>query len=112
MYKKKSIVSFENFQMLDIRIGEVLLTEIIKKNLHKITINIGNKNITTICNLGENTNKEEIIGKKICVLLNDKPNKIKGVNIQGSILSVKNEFGKLIFLEADTQDIKAGFKVH
>ena len=55
---------------------------------------------------------KQIIGKKVCVLANIKPKKVKGQESQGLILLVKNNLGKIIFLEPDSQNIKIGLKVY
>lgn len=114
IFEKKPKTDFRQFQKLDIRIGQILQVEKIPNhnNFFKLKIDIGFKKIIVVCNLNGIKNLKQIIGKKVCVLANIKPKKVKGQESQGLILLVKNNLGKIIFLEPDSQNIKIGLKVY
>ncbi|WP_306640921.1 methionine--tRNA ligase [Sanyastnella coralliicola] len=99
----KANVPFEQFAGLDIRIAEILDAEPIKKTkkLLKLTIRTGVDERTVVSGIAEHYKPEEIIGKKVCVLLNLEPRKIKGVESQGMVLMAENAAGELSFVTAE-----------
>ena len=112
--EKKPNTNFQQFQKLDIRIGQILEVEKIPNcnGFFKLNVDIGLKKIIVVCNLNGIKNLKQTIGKKVCILVNIKPKKVKGQESQGLILLVKNNLGKIIFLEPDSQNIKIGLKVY
>ena len=54
-----------------------------------------------VSGIAQSFTPEEVIGKKVTVLLNLAPRKIKGIESQGMILMAENAEGKLSFLQPD-----------
>ncbi len=97
---QKEAVSFEDFTKMDIRIGEILEAERVPKadKLLKLVVNTGLDKRTIVSGIAEHFAPEDVIGKKVSVLLNLAPRKIRGVESQGMILMAENEEGKLSFV--------------
>lgn len=97
---QKEAVSFEDFSKMDIRIGEIIEAERVPKadKLLKLVVNTGLDKRTIVSGIAEHFAPEDVIGKKVSVLLNLAPRKIRGVESQGMILMAENEEGKLSFV--------------
>ena len=100
-YPQKELVSFDDFTKMDIRVGEILTAEKVKKadKLLKLTVDTGLDKRTIVSGIAEHFTPEEVIGKRVSVLLNLAPRKIRGVESQGMILMAENAEGKLSFVE-------------
>ena len=100
---QKEEVSFEDFMKMDIRMGTILEAEKVKKTdrLLKLLVDTGVDKRTVVSGIAESFKPEEIIGKKVAVLLNLAPRKIKGIESQGMILMAENADGKLAFMQPD-----------
>ena len=98
---QKELVSFDDFTKMDIRVGEILTAEKVKKadKLLKLTVDTGLDKRTIVSGIAEHFTPEEVIGKRVSVLLNLAPRKIRGVESQGMILMAENAEGKLSFVE-------------
>ncbi len=109
---QKDIISFEDFTKLDVRIGEILAAEKVPKadKLLKLTVDTGLDKRTVVSGIAEHYSPEEIIGKKVSVLMNLAPRKIRGVESQGMILMAEDEAGKLSFVSPE-DGINAGSEV-
>lgn len=109
---QKDEVTFDDFMKMDIRVGEILAAEPVPKadKLLKLTVDTGLDKRTVVSGIAEHFTPEEIVGKKVSVLMNLAPRKIRGVESQGMILMAENEEGKLSFVSPDTA-FKAGGEV-
>jgi methionyl-tRNA synthetase len=107
----KPEIEFDDFMKLDIRIAKILTAEKVKKTdkLLQITADIGGKKIELIAGLAKAYQPEDIINKKVVMLLNLKPRKIKGVLSQGMILAA-DDGQNLSVLLAD-KDVKTGAEI-
>src|SRR5690625_6168593 len=62
---------------------------------------------TIVSGLAEHFNPEDIIGKRVTVLVNLAPRKLRGVESEGMILMTENEEGGLVFINPDNEDRKS-----
>ncbi len=110
--KQKETIDFEDFTKLDIRIGEIVEAEKVKKakKLLKLTVDTGLDKRTVVSGIAEYYTPEEVVGQKVSILLNLAPRKIRGVESQGMILMAENEKGELSFV-APTKTVLAGGNV-
>ncbi|HIP32840.1 MAG TPA: methionine--tRNA ligase [Crocinitomicaceae bacterium] len=110
--KQKDTIDFEDFTKLDIRVGEIIEAEKVKKakKLLKLTVNTGLDKRTVVSGIAEHYSPEELIGQKVSILINLAPRKIRGVESQGMILMAENEKGELSFV-SPTKDVLAGGNV-
>jgi methionyl-tRNA synthetase len=97
---QKEAITFEDFSKMDIRIGEILEAERVPKadKLLKLLVDTGIDKRTIVSGIAEHFAPADVIGKKVCVLLNLAPRKIRGVESEGMILMAENEEGKLSFV--------------
>jgi methionyl-tRNA synthetase len=100
---QKETVSFDDFMKMDIRVGEIVAAIKVPKadKLLQLTVNTGLDERTIVSGIAEHFEPEEIIGKKVSVLMNLAPRNIRGVESQGMILMAENEEGKLSFVSPE-----------
>lgn len=109
---QKENISFDDFTKMDIRIGTILEAEKVPKadKLLKLLVDTGIDKRTIVSGIAEHYKAEEVIGKKVSVLLNLAPRKIRGVESQGMILMAENEAGELSFVSPE-KDFEAGGEI-
>ncbi len=109
----EGIISHEDFEKLDLRVGEIIEVEDIAgaDKLYKLTINIGEETRTVCAGVKKYYSKDELKGKKIILLANLAPRKLKGVESQGMILAAVNKDENEIVLLSPESDIEVGSKV-
>ena len=113
-FDKKKRTPYNNFSKLNISVGSIIRLDQIKsfKNYKKFKINTGSKNLIIISEVSTNFNDKSFIGKKVSIITNLTPKKIKGEISEGHILSTKNEKGEIIFVIPDNNEIKdEGFDI-
>lgn len=100
---QKDTVGFDDFMKMDIRIGEILEAEKVPKadKLLKLLVDTGLDKRTVVSGIAEHYAPEDVIGRKVSVLMNLAPRKIRGVESQGMILMAENEEGKLSFVSPE-----------
>lgn len=108
----KDEVTFDDFTKMDIRVGEIKAAEKVKKadKLLKLTVDTGLDTRTVISGIAEHYSPEEVIGKKVSILMNLAPRKIRGVESQGMILMAEDEEGNLSFV-SPTKEINPGGEI-
>lgn len=101
--KEKDGISFEDFTKMDVRIGNILEAEKVKKsnNLLKMLVDTGLDQRTIVSGISKHFTPEEVVGKQVCVLMNLAPRKIMGIESQGMILLAEDSDGKLVFVTPD-----------
>lgn len=99
----KEEIQFDDFTKLDIRTGTVLDAEAVEKadKLLKLSIDIGIEKRTVVSGIAKHFKPEEVVGKKVLLLANLAPRKLRGVVSQGMVLMVEDADGKLGFVNPD-----------
>ena len=97
----KDEISFDDFQKIDLRVAEVTAAERVKgsNKLLKLKINVGEER-TIVAGIGASYGPEELVGKKIAVVLNLKPVKLMGVESHGMLLATETK-GKISLVSFD-----------
>jgi len=105
--EQKETVEFDDFTKMDIRTGVILEAEKVKKanKLLQLLVDTGLDKRTIISGIAEHYSPEEIVGKKVSVLMNLAPRKIRGIESQGMILMAENEKGELSFIVPEKEFI-------
>ncbi len=107
---QKEMISYEEFSKMDMRVGTILEADKMPKTkkLMVLKVDTGIDVRTIVSGIAESFTPEEIVGKKVTVLVNLAPRPLRGVESQGMILMTENEEGKLVFLNPDHSGIQNG----
>ncbi|MEM7379974.1 MAG: methionine--tRNA ligase [Bacteroidota bacterium] len=107
---QKDTISFEDFSKMDMRVGTVLEAEKMPKTkkLMVLKVDTGLDTRTIVSGIAESFSPEEVVGKKVTVLINLAPRPLRGVNSEGMILMTENAEGKLVFLNPDEDGVGNG----
>ena len=102
---QKPLISFDDFQKCDIRTATILDAEKVPKTtkLLKLTVDTGIDKRTLVSGIAEHYDPKEIIGRKILMIVNLEPRKIKGIESKGMILCAVGGDGSLHFLNPDAE---------
>ena len=110
---EKDTITFEDFTKLDIRVGTILEAEKMPKTkkLLKLKVDTGIDTRTIVSGIAESFSAEEVIGKRVTVLVNLAPRDLRGVESQGMILMTEMPDGKLVFVNPDDAMVGNGLQV-
>jgi methionyl-tRNA synthetase len=99
----KSGIEYDDFSKMDIRTGTILEAEKVAKTkkLLKLKIDTGVDVRTVVSGIAEDFEPSEIIGKRVCILINLETKNLKGIESKGMILMAENPDGKLFFVTPD-----------
>ena len=99
----KPEIIYEDFTQMDIRAGTILEAEKVAKTdkLLKLKIDTGIDHRTVVSGIAAYFKPEDIIGKRVSILVNLAPRKLKGIDSQGMILMAENTDGTLFFVTPD-----------
>jgi len=94
---QKDDISFDQFMSMDLRVGTILEAERVPKadRLLKFLVDTGLDQRTIVSGIAEHFSPEEMVGKKVTVLMNLPPRKIRGVESQGMLLMAEDGDGSL-----------------
>ncbi len=98
------MLSFAEFQKLDIRIGTITSAEKVEgtDKLLKLEVDLGDKPRQLVAGVADFYEVDEIIGKQVPVLTNLEPKTLRGVKSQGMILATDNK-GQPVMLHPDQE---------
>lgn len=104
MEPQKDIITFEDFAKVDLRIGTIIEAEKMPKanKLLVLKVDTGIDVRTIVSGIAEHFTPEEVIGKRVTVLVNLAPRALRGVESEGMLLLTNNAEGKLVFVNPDT----------
>jgi methionyl-tRNA synthetase len=107
---QKEAIQFDDFVKMDIRIGTILEAEKMPKanKLLILKVDTGIDVRTIVSGIAESFSLEEVVGKKVTVLVNLSPRNLRGVESQGMILMTNLPDGKLAFLNPDVDGVGNG----
>jgi len=109
---KKPEITIDDFDKIQLQVGEVLQCEPVKKSKKLLVsqIRIGDEVRQIVSGIAAYYKPEELIGKKVAVITNLKPCKLCGVESQGMILAAGDDEGNLSVMTVD-KDIIAGSEI-
>ena len=101
---QKDTITFEDFTKLDIRVGTIIEAEKMPKTkkLLVLKVDTGIDVRTIVSGIAESYKAEEVIGKKVTVLVNLAPRALRGVDSEGMILMTETPEGQLVFVNPDS----------
>ena len=108
----KEEITVDDFDKIQIRVGEVLKCEKVKKakKLLVSQIRVGYEVRQIVSGISLHYTPEEMVGKKVAVITNLKPAKLCGLISEGMILAASDDDGNLSVLTVD-KDIISGSEI-
>jgi methionyl-tRNA synthetase len=100
---QKEVIQYDDFSKIDLRVGTIVEAEKMPKanKLLILKIDTGIDVRTIVSGIAESFTPEEVIGKKVTVLVNLAPRNLRGTESQGMILMTTDAEGKLVFVNPD-----------
>ena len=107
---QKDIITFEDFAKVDLRIGTIIEAEKMPKanKLLVLKVDTGIDVRTIVSGIAEHFTPEEVVGKRVTVLVNLAPRALRGVESEGMLLLTNNAEGKLVFVNPDAEGVING----
>ncbi|WP_270387286.1 methionine--tRNA ligase [Blautia hansenii] len=108
----KEEVTFDDFMKMQFQVGEIIACEEVKKSKKLLCsqIKIGSQVKQIVSGIKSNYKPEDMVGKKVMVLVNLKPAKLAGIVSEGMILCAEGFDGELALMTPD-KDMPAGAEI-
>jgi len=108
----KPEVTFEDFEKMQFAVGEILACEAGKKSKKLLCtqVKIGDQVKQIVSGIKAHYSPEEMVGKKVMVLVNLKPAKLAGVLSEGMILCAEDPEGNLALVSPE-KEMPAGAEI-
>ena len=108
----KPEVTFDDFMKMQFQVGEIISCEAVKKSKKLLCsqVKIGSQVKQIVSGIKSNYKPEDMVGKKVMVLVNLKPAKLAGVLSEGMILCAEGLDGELALMTPD-KDMPAGAEI-
>jgi len=109
----KEEINFDDFMKMDLRTATILSAEKVKKTnkLLKLELDLGFEKRTVVSGIAKSYDPEKIVGKKVTLLANLAPRKIKGIESQGMILMADNGGEDLCFISPESDSWSDGMGI-
>ena len=108
----KEEVTFDDFMKMQFQVGEIIACEEVKKSKKLLCsqVKIGSQVKQIVSGIKSNYRPEDMVGKKVMVLVNLKPAKLAGIVSEGMILCAEGFDGELALMTPD-KDMPAGAEI-
>lgn len=108
--KGEERVPFEEFEKLDLRVGEIRAAVPIPgtDRLYRLTIDVGGELRTSVAGLRHDYTQDDLVGKRVVVVANLAPVTLKGVKSECMLLAAK---GDIISLLSPDKDVPPGTRI-
>ena len=108
----KPEITFEDFGKMQFQVGEIIACEEVKKSRKLLCsqVKIGSQVKQIVSGIKGHYTAEEMVGKKVMVLVNLKPAKLAGVLSEGMLLCAEDADGNLALMTPE-KDMPAGAEI-
>ena len=108
----KDEITFEEFGRMQFQVGEIIACEAVKKSRKLLCsqVKIGNQVKQIVSGIKADYTPEEMVGKKVMVLVNLKPAKLAGVLSEGMLLCAEDGDGNLSLMTTE-KDMPSGAEI-
>ena len=108
----KEEITFEDFAKMQFQVGEIIKCEEVPKSKKLLCsqVRIGSQVKQIVSGIKQHYSAEEMVGKKVMVLVNLKPAKLAGVLSEGMLLCAEDAEGNLALLTPE-KDMPAGAEI-
>ena len=105
--ERKAEIAIDDFSKIDLRVALVTACEKVEKTdkLLKLTVKLGEEMRTVVSGIAKFYTPEEMVGKRVVMIANLKPAKLRGIESRGMILCAEDAEGNLSLVSPE----KAGF---
>lgn len=111
----EGIVTFDDWSKLDLRVAQIKKIEDIEgaDKLYKLTVDVGSKiGKRTLCaGIKEHYSKADLKDRKIVMIINLAPRKLRGIESQGMLLAAVSEDHNKVFLVNPGEESEPGMKI-
>ncbi len=99
----KPEISYEDFEKMQFQVGEIIACEAVPKSKKLLCsqVKIGSSVKQIVSGIKAHYSPEEMVGKKVMVLVNLKPAKLAGVLSEGMLLCAEDAEGNLALMTAE-----------
>ncbi|NNE35665.1 MAG: methionine--tRNA ligase [Rhodothermales bacterium] len=99
-------IVYDDFAKLDLRMGTVLVAERVPKadKLLRLEVDIGYETRQILSGVAEQMDPADLVGRKVVVVANLKPRKLRGLDSEGMLLMAENRDGVLSLVHAGGED--------
>ncbi|MBB5233258.1 methionine--tRNA ligase [Deinococcus budaensis] len=93
----QDLISIDDFARIDLRVAEVVAAEAVPKadKLLKLTVKMGGETRTVVSGIRQWFAPEDLVGRRVVLVANLKPARLRGIESQGMILAAEDEHGNL-----------------
>ena len=108
----KPVIGIEDFDKIDLRVGRILTAEKVEKSnkLLKFTVDTGIDKRTVLSGISKHFSAEQMVGKRVLMVVNLAPRKMMGIESQGMLLFAEGADGRLYGVGPEG-DVNAGAQV-
>ena len=108
----KPEITFEDFEKMQFQVGEIISCEAVKKSKKLLCsqVKIGSQVKQIVSGIKAHYTPEEMVGKKVMVLVNLKPAKLAGVLSEGMLLCAEDAEGNLALMTPE-KEMPAGAEI-
>ena len=108
----KPEITFEDFEKMQFAVGEIIACEAVKKSKKLLCsqVKIGDQVKQIVSGIKAHYSPEEMVGKKVMVLVNLKPAKLAGILSEGMILCAEDPEGNLALVSPE-KEMPAGAEI-
>ena len=108
----KEEITFEDFEKMQFQVGEIIACETVKKSKKLLCsqVKIGSQVKQIVSGIKAHYTPEEMVGKKVMVLVNLKPAKLAGVLSEGMLLCAEDADGNLALMIPE-KEMPAGAEI-
>ena len=108
-----NLIDIEDFAKVEIKIAKVIACEKVEKSkkLLKLTVKIGDEERTVVSGISNYYAPEDLVGKKLAMIVNLKPVKLCGIESQGMIICAEDEKAGVVAYLSPEKDVEEGSKV-
>lgn len=107
----KDLIDIADFAKVDLRVAEIKAAEKVEgaDKLLKLQIDLGTETRQIVAGIAKHYTPESLVGKKIVVVANLKPAKLRGIESNGMLLAASN--AESVVILTTEKDLPAGSKV-
>ena len=109
----KQEIVYDDFARMEFRVGEIVDCKIVEKSKKLLCsqVKIGEKTVQICSGIRASYSPEQMIGKKVMVIVNLAPRKMAGLLSEGMLLCAEGPDGKLSLMTPDCADMPAGSEI-